>query len=323
MKRFGKTRWSVQSRYVLGALFVLLFLMPMPGQAQAKVPRRAYIAGVEGRAQSWNLSCESRSAVDWAAFWGVKISERQFLHRLPRSDNPDKGFVGDPADAWGYIPPNSYGVHAEPVADLLRSYGFDAQARQGVKWEELQREIADERPVIVWVIGQMWKGKSSKYHSEDGGTTRVAPFEHTMILVGYDPERVWVIDAYTGLEQVYALTSFLKSWEVLGRMAITGNLRQLENVPASTPIPPSVTGSPASTQVVYLAIVWAGKPLDAAHSPPPEADKLQRTVRYVVKRGDYLTMVARRLKVDWRELAEVNQLQPPYTIHPGQVLRVP
>jgi hypothetical protein len=44
---------------------------------------------------------------------------------------------------------------------------------------------------------------------------------------------------------------------------------------------------------------------------------------YVVRPGDYLAVIARRLDVDWRDLAELNDLREPYTVYPGQVLRVP
>lgn len=44
---------------------------------------------------------------------------------------------------------------------------------------------------------------------------------------------------------------------------------------------------------------------------------------YEVRPGDYLALIARRLDVDWRDLAKVNGLREPYTIYPGQELRIP
>jgi hypothetical protein len=54
------------------------------------------ISGIYGYNQTHSLSCESRSSVDWANFFGVSISEDTFQSSLPRSDNPDAGFVGSP-----------------------------------------------------------------------------------------------------------------------------------------------------------------------------------------------------------------------------------
>jgi uncharacterized protein YvpB len=214
-------------------LVILFAIYPWQLGSADGIPARANIDGVVGYAQKSTLSCESRSAVDWAAFWGVRINERKFQSKLPRSDNPDRGFVGNPNGVWGNIPPASYGVHAEPVAALLGEYGFEVQAQRGLSWKDLRAEIAAGRPVIVWVVGQMWRGTPVKYKPSKGRKTTVARFEHTMILIGYTPRKVQVVDAYTGRTQTYPLQTFLASWGVLGRMAITGSIG-----PKPTPIIP-------------------------------------------------------------------------------------
>ncbi len=209
-------------RLVTFGLFIWLipgFLFPKSTNA---LPDRAYISGVRGHAQRFVLSCESRSAVDWAAFWGVHIGEKKFLRELPRSDNPDKGFVGNPHSEWGNIPPLSYGVHAGPVASLLRDYGLDAEAKRDLSWDDLRVEIAAGHPVIVWVVGQMWRGEPIRYTPSDGQTTIVSRYEHTMILIGYTPNAVHLVDAFSGQIQVYPFKQFLASWKTLGKMAVLG-----------------------------------------------------------------------------------------------------
>lgn len=186
----------------------------------AMLPMKATINGIKGHPQTYSLSCESRSAVDWAAFFGVKIKEKKFLQSLPRSDNPEEGFVGNSNDAWGAVPPASYGVHAAPVVELLNQFGVPAQARKGMSWRELRKEIAHGRPVIVWVIGQMNNGSPILYHTQSGKNVIVAHYEHTMILVGYDRTSVQAIDAFSGQRRTYPLINFLASWRVLGNMAI-------------------------------------------------------------------------------------------------------
>jgi len=194
--------------------------------ASSSPPATAFVVDIAGKAvkgfpQSYPLSCESRSAVDLAAFWGVEIREREFLKHLPHSDNPEVGFVGDPNGVWGYTPPYSYGVHAGPVAELLKDYGIPARAHTGLTWADLQLEIAAGRPVIVWIIGEMWPGKATSYSARDGRRVQVANYEHTMILVGYNQKKVEMIDANTGRAKRYPLNTFLKSWQVLGNMAVT------------------------------------------------------------------------------------------------------
>ena len=60
------------------------------------------------------------------------------LNNLPVSDNPEKGFVGSVFGTWGQTPPNPYGVHAQPIAKLLREYGLDAQAQMGLSVKDLK-----------------------------------------------------------------------------------------------------------------------------------------------------------------------------------------
>jgi LysM repeat protein/uncharacterized protein YvpB len=265
------------------AIILLCLIAPCQSGLADDLPESAYISGVVGYAQTYVLSCEARSAADWAAFFGVSVSESDFQDNLPTSNNPDVGFVGYLNDPWGNLPPDSYGVHADPVANLLQVYSLPADARRSLGWADLQAEIAAGRPVIVWVIGQMWSGNPVEYSASDGQTVTVARFEHTMILIGYTPEVVHVVDAYSGQTQTYALGSFLASWGVLGNMAVV-----YEGNCCSQPAPPAGPGS-----------------------------------SYTVQPGDYLTALAVSFSTTWQELVRLNDIPYPYTIYPGQVLVLP
>lgn len=182
------------------------------------LPAESWINGVTGYAQSQNLTCESRSAVDWARFFGVSIGEMEFHNGLPISDNPESGFVGYIDDYLGQIPPASYGVHAPPVAALLRDYGLTATAVKGYSLEKLKKQIANGNPVIVWIIGNVWYGSPVDYTASDGSIVTVAHFEHTAIVIGYDEEGLTFVD--NDLVYWRSTESFLNSWAVLGNMAI-------------------------------------------------------------------------------------------------------
>jgi uncharacterized protein YvpB/LysM repeat protein len=301
----------------IAAGMLLGFPVTVPAQA---LPERAYISGLVGYSQRFTLSCESRSAVDWAAYWGASIREKKFLNSLPRTDNPDTGFVGNPSGEWGDLPPGSYGVHAEPVAALLREYGLQAEAHRGLSWDDLRSEVAAGRPVIVWVIGQMWSGNPVSYTASDGHTTTVARFEHTMILVGYDPTRVHVVDAFSGRTLIYPVKRFLTSWKVLGNMGIVGGGLV---APISTPAPASENALPAPVEagalsnlsyfpIAYKASGTAGVGTAPVSIPPT----------YTVKRGEYLVEIARRYALDWQYLAQMNGIPYPFVIRTGQVLQL-
>ncbi|MBM3145182.1 MAG: hypothetical protein FJ010_09475 [Chloroflexi bacterium] len=190
----------------------------LPPTLTPTLPAAASIQGISGRWPAYALDCESRSAVDWAAYFGVAIDELAFFARLPSSDNPDQGFVGNVHGAWGQTPPQDYGVHAGPVARLLRAYGLEADAVRGFSWQALQEEIASGQPAIVWVVGRVGRGTPVPYTSSDGGQTTVARFQHTVILIGYDAQHVTVLDGNWVYQRV--VKDFLDSWGALGNMAV-------------------------------------------------------------------------------------------------------
>ncbi len=182
------------------------------------LPVSAQIANIGGRGQALPLDCETRSAVDWAAFFGVTIDELTFFNQLPVSDNPDKGFVGSVYGAWGQVPPQAYGVHAEPIAAGLRAYNLSAVAQKNTEWKTVRTEIAANRPVIVWVTGHVDYGTGQTYTAADGSTTLVAPYEHTVMVIGYTTDSVIILDG----SSIYTRPSeqFKASWGALGNQVV-------------------------------------------------------------------------------------------------------
>lgn len=332
--------------FCISSLYAAALLFAIPQFVKGQIPNQAYISGVTGHAQAYSLSCESRSAADWAAYWGVFIDETEFLNKIPRSDNPNEGFVGDPNDPWGYIPPYSYGVHAEPVAEVLRSYGLDAHAGLGLSWNEVRAEVAAGRPVIVWVIGSIWVGTPSTFETNDRQTVTVANNEHTMIVIGYDKDRVHLVDALTGYTVTHSLENFLASWSVLGNMTVVGE--------GSGQLPTSEKGEVANgdtyivqpgdtlnkvasrfglywpdlaawNQIDYPYLIYPGQNLvlgvigSQAEPQPNESEDLI----YTVQPGENLMDAANESGVDWVSLARFNQITPPFTVKAGDRLNLP
>jgi len=331
---------------ILLSLLAALSLATPARAAQGDLPSQAYISGFVGRAQQYSLSCESRSAVDVAAFWGYSISETEFFSNLPSSDDPNLGFVGNVHDPWGYIPPYSYGVHAEPVARLLRSYGLNARAEEGLSWQDLQTEIAAGRPAIVWVIGSVWAGTPRSYTTQAGLTVRVANNQHTMTLIGYDENSVQLVDALTGFTITHSIQNFLASWGVLNNMAVFTDGPRYQPETSEPQAPPASeepgytvqTGDTLNRLAARLGFAWEDLAAwngitypytlfpgqELALHPPARTSGLQPSAdTYTVQRGDHLMKIARQLELDWQELAAVNEMESPYLLLPGQVLRLP
>lgn len=208
----------------LYVLIVVALFLPRVAHARAytdEVPPTAAVEGVVGHPQERNLSCESRSVTDLAAFWGVVFAEDGFFSRLPKSDNPNRGFVGDVDLPPGSMPPVGYGVYAGPVAATLRSLGLDARARREWSLQELQAELAAGRPVVVWATYDMQLPGVQSWVSSDGETSVVVQWQHTFIAVGYDEAGLYLVDAYDGVTKYFSYDPFVAAWDQLGRMAVT------------------------------------------------------------------------------------------------------
>ncbi|MBN2503004.1 MAG: LysM peptidoglycan-binding domain-containing protein [Anaerolineales bacterium] len=284
--------------FLLFFLFAGNFAVPAQRAFAQGLPEQAYVSGVVGYAQTYSLSCESRSAADLAGYFGVYVNEVDFFNNLPKSDNPNKGFVGNVHAAWGYTPPNGYGVHATPIARTLRQYGLEAKARYGFSWKQLRQEIAAGRPVIVWVIGGVWSGDAQTYTASDGEEVLVAPYEHTMLLIGYDENNVHLIDAGTGYTLTHPISNFRASWGVLGNMAVIVD-QEVEKEEEKQ------------------------DDKDDKGNDNKQNDAKNTSGSYTVKRGDYLSQIAREFNVSWQDLAAANNIYYPYIIYTGQKLTIP
>jgi uncharacterized protein YvpB len=183
------------------------------------LPDEHYIWNIWGHRQYYPIGCEASVTRDWAGYFGVEVTESNFQFQLPISDNPDYGFVGVVTDPWGQVPPYSYGVHAFPVANLLRSgYGMKAIAVRGFTITQLKSEIAAGRPVIAWVIGNCVGGIPFDYMDKLGRHVTVAAYEHVVIVTGYNKDSI----RYMNNGHFYDIPTryFENSWKVLGNMVI-------------------------------------------------------------------------------------------------------
>lgn len=216
---------------------------------------------LRGHAQQMPLSCESRSAVDLAAFWGVSIPEREFFDRLPKTDNPHAGFVGNVYEPWGRLPPSGYGVYAEPVAGLLRTYGLPSEVRYGLGLDGLRAELAAGRPVIIWATPRMAAYPVETYTTSDGQEVAVVRYEHTVIAVGYTQWAVYVVDAGTGYRWAYDSRALLRAWDKLGQMSVVvcGNGNGSAGADAPPPVNATITfQSPSAGSAVCAPVEVRG-----------------------------------------------------------------
>lgn len=188
-------------------------------EGEGSIPDSYYIWDIWGHRQYFGIGCETSAAVDWADTFGVTVSEFNFQLRLPISDNPDLGFVGSVNGPWGQVPPYAYGVHAAPIAGVLREYyGMQAEGVKGFTIEQVKREIASGQPVIAWVIGNCVGGIPYEYIDKEGNAVTVAAYEHVVILTGYDQKSIRYMN--NGKFFDIPTKNFENTWSVLGNMVV-------------------------------------------------------------------------------------------------------
>ena len=192
---------------------------PAAAVEDAQLPESHYIWDIWGHRQYFPIGCEASAADDWAWFFGVDINEFNFQMELPVSDNPDLGFVGSVEGPWGQVPPYAYGVHAGPVAQVLRdNYGIPARAAKEFTLEEIKKEIVSNQPVIAWVIGNCVGGIPYEYTDQAGNTVIVAAYEHVVIITGYNEDSLRYMNNGKFYDIQYEY--FENSWSVLGNMVL-------------------------------------------------------------------------------------------------------
>jgi uncharacterized protein YvpB len=176
---------------------------------------------LDGHPQGHSLSCESRAACDLLAAHGIETREDEFLGRLPRSDDPERGFVGDVDGPAGRLPPEGYGVHAPPVAATLREFGLDARAERGRDLAWLRAETTAGRPVLAWTTYACRPGRRVEIALADGRRTAAVRFEHAVLVIGFrDGDVVW-LDPASGEVRTASEADFDASWALFDRAAVS------------------------------------------------------------------------------------------------------
>jgi uncharacterized protein YvpB len=166
--------------------------------------------------QNHNLSCES-SAVSMAAnYHGLDLTEADVLAALPLDDNPHLGFRGDVDGPTGGI--EDYGVYAGPVLEVLSDQGLRAWATEG-GLAGIQAALARGNPVIAWVTYDCQPSTPVTVAIRDQEVTLV-PWQHVVVVTGYNHEGVWANDPLDGKEDFYANADFERAMGYFGDMAI-------------------------------------------------------------------------------------------------------
>jgi uncharacterized protein YvpB len=166
--------------------------------------------------QSHSLSCESSAASMAAQYHGVSLTEAEVLTALPRNDNPYLGFRGN-VDG----PPGStvdYGVYAGPVAEILNGAGLRARTIEG-GLEGIRAALVRGNPVVAWVTYDC-QVSTPTTQVIGGQTVPLVPYQHVVVLTGYNQNGMWANDPWDGQEDFYSNGDLRRAMSYFGNMAL-------------------------------------------------------------------------------------------------------
>jgi uncharacterized protein YvpB len=192
---------------------------PIPQTASTVLdrPPMALVLDAPVYKQGHSLSCESSAAAMAANFFGVNLSEEAILASLPRHDNPHRGFRGNVDGPYGGI--SDYGVYAEPIRLVLANSGLQVSHLHG-GIDEIRAHLRRERVVIAWVTYDLQVETPLRVTTSDGQLVTLVPYEHAVLVTGYNRDGLWVNDPYAGTQAFFPAGDFARSFAYLGNMGL-------------------------------------------------------------------------------------------------------
>jgi uncharacterized protein YvpB len=175
-----------------------------------------FVAGVQAYKQARPLSCEYASVYIATAAFGSPISEEESIASTPRAENPHFGFRGDIDGEWGQT--DDYGIYAEALGPLLEAHSYVGEVSYGAEASVLRTHLNAGHPVIVWIAT---RGDTGFYEIDSAGNRfKLVPWEHVVVVYGYDQEQVYIADPGPGEYATLGWDQFLDAWAVMDGMAL-------------------------------------------------------------------------------------------------------
>lgn len=191
----------------------------------------SYPINLPPRKQVFNLSCEF--AVASAIIYhftkdeqfspeNEKTAEKTLIEKVGPSLNPNLGIrMGSSITDLSTLFQNLnqffggadyYGVHAPPFIDLFQTYGLVARPilLDENTFQNIKKAIVQNHLVMTWI--QIGHGKSVDVELSYGSVP-VVKGEHTVVIVGYDQDGIFVLDPAIGSNRKIQYASLLSAME--------------------------------------------------------------------------------------------------------------
>ncbi|WP_143463096.1 C39 family peptidase [Levilactobacillus enshiensis] len=117
--------------------------------------------------------CEITATAMMLKYAGANVTKMTLAKEMPRSSNPNKGFVGSPYAESGWW------IYPKGLLGVVRNHVGTAKDMTGASFATLKKQINQGHPVVIWVAGV------------DGFVN------HAITMSGYSRTRVYYNDPWT------------------------------------------------------------------------------------------------------------------------------
>ena len=129
---------------------------------------------------------------------GVNVSKTQLADEMPRSSNPDYGFIGNPYSIYGnWVAPGG-------VAPVINRHLGHSQIMTGASLQAIKDKLLLENHLVV-----VWFANINGF-----GT-------HTVTLTGYNNDTIYYNNPWTARKESMSLGTFYYHWNKDAQRAIS------------------------------------------------------------------------------------------------------
>ena len=134
------------------------------------------------------LGCEM-VALAMMMNYTTEVSVDTLVSEMPRADDPNEGFRGDPASTnYGWT------IFPKALSGIMEKYLGSTQDMSGCEMADLKDKLATNTPIVVWVNGLGWS-------------------VHAVCLTGFDENGFYYNDPSSGEKDVFiSYDSFYAIW---------------------------------------------------------------------------------------------------------------
>ena len=141
--------------------------------------------------------CEATAVAMMLQYAGHNVSKTQVANEMPRSNDGNRGFVGNPYSTSGWW------VFPTGISPVVDKYIGHHEIMTGASMQRIQNKLRDGHLVVAWVA------------NVDGFVN------HTLALTGYDSKRLYYNDPWTGSKGSMSYGEFYQHWNADKQRALS------------------------------------------------------------------------------------------------------